>query len=107
MTQVIDPSAVERWSMEGRGPEELRGILAAEGHDEESIRSVLDAVLKMQRGRRQWKGFASAGAGAMLGFISCVLSLVNPVPELYGVFLYGFTSVAMVLIVAGLYLVLE
>jgi hypothetical protein len=31
---------------------------------------------------------------------------VNPVPELYGVFLYGFTSVAMVLIVAGMYLVL-
>jgi hypothetical protein len=107
MAEGIDPLVVERWSMERRVPEELRAMLVSEGYDEASIRMVLEAVGKAQRGRRQWKGFACAGGGAMLGFISCVLSLVNPVPDLYGLFLYGFTSVAMVLIVAGLYLVLE
>jgi hypothetical protein len=56
---------------------------------------------------RQKRGFAFAGGGAVLGFISCVLSLTNPVPELYDVILYGLTSVAIILIFIGLYFIFE
>jgi hypothetical protein len=45
--------------------------------------------------------------GAFTGFISCVLSLINPIPELYGIFLYGLTSLAIILALIGLYLLLE
>ena len=32
---------------------------------------------------RQKRGFTFAATGAVLGFVSCVLSQTNPVPELY------------------------
>jgi hypothetical protein len=47
------------------------------------------------------------GSGAFLGFLSCVLTLINPVPELYNLILYGLTSIAIIIIVLGLYLVFE
>ena len=52
-------------------------------------------------------GFICLGIGAMTGFISCVLTLTNPVPELYNVILYGLTSVAVTIIFIGLYFVFE
>ena len=39
--------------------------------------------------------------------ISCVLSLTNPVPELYYAILYGFTSAAILVIFIGLYFIFE
>jgi len=59
------------------------------------------------RKRRQHNGFILTAAGALLGFISCVLALINPVPELYEVILYGATSVSILLVFTGLYLVFE
>lgn len=45
--------------------------------------------------------------GALLGFISCVLSILNPVPDLYYHILYGLTSVAISVIFVGLYCIFE
>ncbi|MFZ7113883.1 MAG: hypothetical protein ACO1G9_00795 [Bacteroidota bacterium] len=56
---------------------------------------------------RQKRGFSFTATGAVLGFISCVLSLTNPVPELYYIILYGLTSIAILLIFVGLYFIFE
>ncbi|MBK6399866.1 MAG: hypothetical protein IPF75_16835 [Bacteroidetes bacterium] len=56
---------------------------------------------------RQKRGFTFAATGAVLGFVSCVLSQTNPVPELYHIILYGLTSIAILLIFAGLYFIFE
>jgi len=39
--------------------------------------------------------------------MSCVITLANPVPSLYNFVLYGCTSIAIITIVIGLYLVIE
>lgn len=62
---------------------------------------------KSPRERRRNSGFLITAAGALLGFISCALTLINPVPALYDFILYGATSVAILLVFAGLYLILE
>lgn len=59
-----------------------------------------------REGRRS-NGFKVTAAGAVLGFISCVLALLNPFPELYHFILYGATSISILLVFAGLYLILE
>jgi hypothetical protein len=59
------------------------------------------------RQRRRSNGFIVTTAGALLGFISCVMALLNPFPELYHLILYGATSLSIVLVFAGLYLILE
>lgn len=53
------------------------------------------------------KELVAKGLGAFTGFISCVLSIINPVPELYNVFLFGLTSVAVLIVFAGLYFLFE
>jgi hypothetical protein len=57
--------------------------------------------------KRQFNGILLMVIGAFTGFISCVLSLINPIPEFYGIFLYGLTSLAITLALIGLYLLLE
>jgi hypothetical protein len=57
--------------------------------------------------KRQTTGFILLAIGAVLGFISCVLTLANPVPALYYWILYGLTSIAVIILMVGLYYVLE
>jgi hypothetical protein len=62
---------------------------------------------KMRYARRRWNGFLCMALGGFLGFVSCVLSLTNPFPELYYVILYGLTSIAILIVFWGFYLVFE
>lgn len=57
--------------------------------------------------KRGKKGLNCLLIGAFLGFISCVLSIINPVPDLYYHILYGLTSVAITVIFVGLYCIFE
>jgi len=59
------------------------------------------------RSKRQAIGFILLVVGAIIGFVSCVLTLTNIFPGLFYWILYGLTSVALLLILAGLYLVFE
>jgi hypothetical protein len=56
---------------------------------------------------RQSKGVKLMIAGAILGFFSCVITMTNPIPELYGIILYGLTSLAICIICLGMYFVFE
>lgn len=57
--------------------------------------------------KRQLNGFILMGLGAFLGFVSCLLTVTNPIPELYNVILYGLTTFAIIIIMWGLYFVFE
>ena len=104
---TINSELLHTWIRDGCTPDEVREKLSAAGHGEESIISHIDSFRKLRNSKRQWKGFLCMSVGAMTGFISCVLSLVNPIPELYWLYLYGLTSIAILLVMSGLYLVFE
>ncbi|MBK7434762.1 MAG: hypothetical protein IPI66_13295 [Chitinophagaceae bacterium] len=105
--ESIDQSLIRQWIEEKLEPEKVRELLTARGLDHESISIHLKAFRKLRHEKRQFMGFVCMGAGAFLGFISCILSIMNPVPEMYGLFMYGFTSLAILIVFAGLYLVFE
>jgi hypothetical protein len=107
MSNAIDKDLLQQWMLQKLEPAAITESLSAQGHDESAIRAYLNAYRKLRNEKKQFIGFLVTGAGALLGFISCVLSLVNPIPELYNVILFGVTSVAILLIVAGMYLVFE
>ena len=46
-------------------------------------------------------------AGAVMGFIGCLLSIVNPIPFLFDIAMYGLTPGAVVIVLIGLYLFIE
>ena len=85
----------------------LESILQSKGYDKDHIHLLTREFKKIRASRRQFRGFIMLGGGAFLGFVSCVLTLINPVPELYNVFLYGVTSVALTAMIMGLYCIFE
>jgi len=84
----------------------IEQLLSAKGTNCETLSAHSQAFEKSVE-KRRIHAFMCLGVGAFLGFVSCVLTLTNVVPSLYNVILYGLTSVAIIVIFIGLYLLLE
>ncbi len=106
-SNTVNTQTIQQWVAEKLDISKVREVLTAHGCDEDVIAVHLQEFKKAKYAKRQFTGFVCMGLGAFLGFISCVLTLVNPVPELYYWFLYGLTSIAILIIFLGLYFVFE
>ena len=103
----INKELLQQWVADKIDPQEVEKVLMEKGIAASDISEYVKAYKKLKNENRQFIGFICAGLGAFLGFISCVLSIVNPIPELYNLILFGLTSLAIIIIVVGLYLVFE
>lgn len=85
----------------------FKAEMEALGYDEETINEKIKESKKQKLASRQSNGFICLATGATLGFISCLLTVLNPIPEIYYWVLYGLTSTAILIICLGLYFVFE
>ena len=106
-TSSIDMAMVREWVASKMDHATVEQFLHEKGLDKESVMAHLKAFKKEKNAKRQMIGFILMASGAFMGFLSCVLSLTNPIPELYYIILYGFTSLAILVICAGLYYTFE
>ena len=100
-------SLIQEWLSEKLDEEKVEQKLLALGYDEMTKMAYLKEFKKIRNAGRQRRGFIYLGVGGFLGFISCVLTLTNPVPELFNWILFGLTSISILLICRGLYSVFE
>ncbi len=103
----LSSGLIEKWLRQNIDQESLASELRKSGNDEATIKSYLEAYKKALSQRRQFNAFLLLGIGAFIGFLGCVLSLVNPFPDYYFWILYGSTGLAACIIVAGFYVLLE
>ncbi len=103
----VSSSVVQKWIAEKLDKERVEQQLKAQGFGEEVIEAYLSEFSKQKILKKQEAGFIVTGVGAFLGFLSCVLTLTNPIPELFNIILYGLTSLSMIVIFLGLYLIFE
>ncbi len=106
-TTTVNTAILQEWVEARLEPKAVEDALIAKGFDAASISDHLKEFNRIKNAKRLFAGFFCMGLGAVLGFLSCVITLINPVPELYGIILYGLTSVAILIIFTGLYLVFE
>jgi hypothetical protein len=104
---TIDQTQIKQWITDRLTVQKLEELLQSKGFDAEMISLHLKEFNKQRYELRRSKGFTYASAGAVLGFVGCVLAILNPMPELYYLGLYGFTSLAAILIFMGLYFLFE
>lgn len=104
---TINSALINQWSIERLSMQEVEQKLIALGYDSDYINVHLKEFNKLKYAKRQNAGFVLVGIGALLGFLSCVLTMVNPIPDLNDFFLYGLTSIAIIVVMMGLYLVFE
>lgn len=105
--KAIDQSLLQRWVASKLDPSAVEENLKTMGLDAESVKTQLKEYKRLCNAKKQFMGFVFMAVGAFLGFVSCVLSLINPIPELYNVILFGLTSVAIIVIFIGMYCVFE
>jgi hypothetical protein len=106
-SQTVNLSKIQKWIAENSDSQKIEEELKALGYDDENIKVHLKEFKKVKNGKRQTNAFIFLAVGSILGFISCLLGLTNPVPDMYHLFLYGFTTLAAVIIFIGLYLLFE
>lgn len=104
---TIDQNEIHQWIIDRLSIEKIQELLQSKGFDAETISLHVKAFNKQRGELRRAKGFTFASAGAVLGFIGCMLAILDPMPELYYLGLYGFTSLAAILIFMGLYFLFE
>lgn len=103
----IDDKLIQSWIDAKLEPDEVEKRLLVDGLSEEGIAAYLTKYRKERYAGRRFNGFLYAGLGAVLGFVSCLLSIFNPFPTLYVFILFGGTSIAVLLIFVGLYFLFE
>lgn len=106
-SEVLNRPLIQQWINEGLDADKIRQRLSALGLDEEAIAARLEEFKKQKHKKRLANGFILMATGSLLGFIGCVLAMLNFAPSLHGLFLFGFTSVAILIVLAGLYMVVE
>jgi hypothetical protein len=104
---AINTQWIQQWTLAKSTPELIEKELRDQGIDNNTISAHLKAFRKLRNEKKQFAAFACMGSGAVLGFISLVLSITNPVPEYYNFFLFGLTSMAILIVFTGLYLLFE
>jgi hypothetical protein len=104
---TVDKVILEQWAAQKLEPDTIAGMLKESGIDPDSISTHLKAYKQLRNAKKQFTGFVCMALGAFLGFLSCVLSLVNAFPDMYNLILFGLTSVGILIIVMGMYLVFE
>ena len=107
ITSTIDQAEIQQWISDKLSAQKIEELLQGRGLDPETISLHLKEFSKQRYEIRRSKGFVFASIGAVLGFFGCILAILNPLPELYYLGLYGFTSLAAILICIGLYFLFE
>lgn len=103
----INTSLLQQWFSEKLHISEVETKLSILGLDEETFANHLREFKKLRNAKRQTTGFVLNGIGAFLGFISCVITMISFSPVVNDIFMYGMTSVAVVMVMYGLYMVFE
>lgn len=95
------------WKLNNSSDELIIQELTSKGYSKMEMEEIIALYKKKCADQRMTKGFILMGAGAFLGFISCVCVLLDFGPVMRDIFLYGLTSVSVIIAMAGLYLVFE
>jgi hypothetical protein len=94
------------WSLK-LPPGDVEQELMKRGITTGQMPGYLEAIKKIRYAKRRSTGFICMAAGALLGFISCVLTISHALPHMYDFIMYGLTTIAVSIVVLGLYYVFE
>jgi hypothetical protein len=105
--ETLQTNTLEQWIADKWTIEQVKSELQAMGFEEDQLEENLNAYKKVHYAKRQMNGILYISMGAVLGFVGCVVSIINPLPDYYYWILYGPTLIAAGLIFYGLYNIFE
>lgn len=106
-TQTKADIDFRKWHQNKISKSQIFEVLENQGLSHEEISSVWENYSRFRIDHRNTRGWLWMGIGGFLGLVSCVLTMLEPLPVMRGVFMYGLTSVAVSMALYGCYLVME
>ncbi|HSF90032.1 MAG TPA: hypothetical protein VLA46_11480, partial [Saprospiraceae bacterium] len=103
-TQTNDETLFRSWQQRNVSKSFVQAELSNQGYSTEEISSMLEEYTRYRIARRNTMGWCMMGLGGFLGLVSCVLTMLDPLPDFRGLFMYGFTSIAVIMAFYGCYL---
>lgn len=96
-----------QWMQEGLDEKQVNARLVTLNIDSEGLTNIATEYNKYRQNIRSKKGLNCILIGAILGFLSCMLTLLNVMPELRDFFLVGLTTLGISVAVYGCYCIFE
>ena len=97
----------EQWMQEGLDEKQVNARLVTLNIASEGLTNIATEYKKYRQKIRSKKGLNCILVGAILGFLSCMLTLLNVMPELRDFFLVGLTTLGISVAVYGCYCIFE
>jgi hypothetical protein len=107
LTISTDANLIQQWVAAKRDIAAIEEELQQKGLDADTVAAYTKEYKWQRNAKRQFAGFVHVAIGAVLGFISCTLTVTNIFPGMFDAILYGLTTVAILFICRGLYFVFE
>ncbi len=104
---VISIETIQQWVEKKWQLNAIEEELKSKGFDADMIKLTINEFKRLRYAKRRFTAFILMGIGAIVGFISCILTVINALPHMFDFFLYGFTILAAILVFIGLYLLFE
>lgn len=105
--KVVDDLRIKYWVEEHIPVNEIEMELYEAGFNEDEIAAGIRAYKKIKNAGKHSIGITCVIVGAVMGFLSCLLAILNPVPVMFSIFLYGITPIAILILFVGLYFLFE
>lgn len=87
---------------DGRGREYIEQQLIEQGHEVRFVKEIVAENVKLHYTRRRTQGLFFILAGAVVCFLSCVLTLMHAFSQAsFSMVLYGLTSAGIILVFIG------
>lgn len=107
LTQINTNKLFAKWQQhkisKSAAMEELGGLELSP----EEITQVWENYSRYRLSKRITLGWTLMFVGGALGLLSCIITMLDPLPDFRGLFMYGITSVAITMSLYGCYLVME
>ncbi|MFN8280352.1 MAG: hypothetical protein U0V49_08725 [Saprospiraceae bacterium] len=105
--QKVNTHQIETWQNEKLSTQEIIDKLVTSGHSKVEAEQILSSIQLRNHTKRSGFGFMILGIGGVVGFISCVMSMLIHHSNWNSVFLYGGTTIGVLVALYGMYVIFE
>lgn len=103
----INLAKIHQWMNQKLTDKDVEQTLIANGYESVTVTEYLKEFTRQKKAKKQMFGFILMAIGAFIGFVACVMTIINVIPDLHDFFLFGVTMVAVSLAFYGMYIAFQ
>ena len=103
----INAATVQLWINEKLSQKAVEESLVSGGYESGLITEYLTEFRRLKNAKKQFNGFVLMGLGGFIGFIACVMAMLDVIPNFQDFFLFGLTMVGIGIVLYGMYLAFQ